>query len=133
MVRSAGYFAFTMQRTGSGVSLLLHRHSTFRWGTYGGHLFQLAGGYAAGTPMTYNDSVVMSNVAKAAAAAGNPYSDHQTLITDSRLPAVTAAMRVQSACSRERPFFLDVGANIGTRPGEGSPSSLTCAYLCRAV
>ena len=83
--------------------------------------------------MTYNDSVVMSTVAKAAAAAGKAYFDPQKLIADTGLPAVTAGMRIQSACSRERPFFLDVGANIGTCLAEGTPSSLYFFFMCRII
>ena len=84
-----------------------------RWGAYDGHVFMFAGGYAAGTPLTYNDSLVLRSTAKLAMAAGKPYTELSPLVEATGIKPIADEHKVQATCSRERPFFIDIGANIG--------------------
>lgn len=82
-----------------------------QYGYYGSpskHLFMLGGGYAAGTPLTYNDSVALVR-----AAAASPAEDVAALVSAAQLGAVSPEDNVQSACSRERPVVVDIGGGMG--------------------
>lgn len=83
------------------------------WGANADHRFVLAGGYAAGTPLTPLDAERMRSTALRARAEGKPFADTASLVAALGLGPVTAEDKVHSACSRERPFMLDVGGNVG--------------------
>lgn len=95
-----------------------------QYGFYGSpskHLFMLSGGYSSGTPLQWNDSVVLLAAAK---AARSPYDDMVTMQAAARLPPVSPEVKLQSACSRERPVVIDVGGGLGTTAvmaGEAAP------------
>ena len=90
-----------------------------QWGWWGGvdeHRLGLAGGYAAGTPLTAAHAAALRAAAAARAVRSQaPFADTAAAVAAAALPPVLAADRVLSWCSRERPVVLDVGANIGAQ------------------
>ena len=88
-------------------------HAYSWWGAHLDHTFVLSAGYAAGTPLTPLDAERMRLASARARAAGTPYADTAALVAALGLAPVTAADKVYSACSRERPFVIDIGGNVG--------------------
>ena len=127
-----------------------------QWGWWGGsdeHVMMLAGGYAAGTPLTAVHAGLLRSAGRAAALAGSPAKNVGELVAKEGLPSVEraeavqvgriesfvhaveaccsescrshpAAPPLQSWCSRERPVVLDLGAHLGK--GQGT---MSCARL----
>ena len=94
-----------------GISQGIHQYHWPSMGT-GSHEYMLAAGHAleGTTPLTSEDARALRAAGAAAAAAGTPRT----------LPALVAAAGLapppalaHAACSRERPFVLDLGGNIG--------------------
>jgi FkbM family methyltransferase len=88
-------------------------HSYNWWGANNDHRFMLAAGYAGGTPMRAHEAGAMRDAAVRARAAGAPFGDVRALSRALKLPAIEKEEAVRSSCSRERPFVLDIGGNIG--------------------
>jgi FkbM family methyltransferase len=88
-------------------------HSYQWWGANNDHRFMLAAGYAGGTPLRAHEAGAMRDAAARARAAGAPFADAAALAAALRLPAIAPEDGVRSSCSRERPFVLDIGGNIG--------------------
>ncbi len=88
-------------------------HSYQWWGANNDHRFMLAAGYAGGTPLRAHEAGVMRDAAARARAAGAPFAGTAALAAALGLPAIAPKDAVRSSCSRERPFVLDIGGNIG--------------------
>jgi FkbM family methyltransferase len=79
------------------------------WGANLDHRFCLAAGHA-GTPLTAVDAARMRY---AAARSGYAHDSTHELVAALKLPPPPSEPPPHAACSRERPFVLDVGGNIG--------------------
>jgi FkbM family methyltransferase len=79
------------------------------WGANLDHRFCLAAGHA-GTPLTAVDAARMRY---AAARSGYAHDSTNELVAALKLPPPPTEPPPHAACSRERPFVLDVGGNIG--------------------
>jgi len=89
-------------------------HSYNWWGANNDHRFMLAAGYAGGTPLRAHEAGAMRDAAARARAAGAPLAGGAAALAAAlKLPAIAPADLVRSSCSRERPFVLDIGGNIG--------------------
>jgi len=90
-------------------------HSYKWWGQNLDHRFMLGGGHASGTPLTALDAGVMREASARALALGSPFKSLKALEKALGLPtgAPKEGTLVRSMCSRERPFVLDIGGNIG--------------------
>jgi hypothetical protein len=85
------------------------------------HVFLMGAGYAAGTPLTFNDSQAMAT----AAASSGPFASVEDIVSSLGLPPILPTDAIQSACSRERPVVIDVGAGIGSFTGLIAASGCT--------
>ena len=88
-------------------------HSYKWWGANLDHRFILGGGYASGTPLRPLEAGILKVASEHARAKGKPYESMESLLKAVALPPVTPQDNVRSMCSRERPFVLDIGGNIG--------------------
>ena len=89
-------------------------HSHKWWGANLDHKFMLGGGHASGRPLQPLEAGAMREASARARARGTPFKSLKALEKALRLPPPPPAGTLQrSMCSRERPFVLDIGGNIG--------------------
>ena len=79
------------------------------WGANLDHKFVLAAGHS-GTPLTAVDA---ARLRFTAARSGWAFESTDDVVAALRLPLPPTVPAPHAACSRERPFVLDVGGNIG--------------------